>query len=63
MALLRVYLIISVTQDNEKKPPLSTGEIIGVVIGGISALLAVPGVYFAFKEWSRRKRTETKESA
>jgi hypothetical protein len=49
-----VIYSVSVTQDD--KPVLTTGEIIGIVIGGTSALLAVPGVYFGFKQWSRRKR-------
>jgi hypothetical protein len=44
---------ISVTEDNE--PVLSPGEIAGIVIGGVSALLAIPGVYFGYKAWLQSK--------
>jgi len=43
----------SVTQEDEG---LKIAEIVGIAIGGAAVLLAVPGVYFGYKEWSRRKK-------
>jgi hypothetical protein len=49
---------ISVTQDDD--PVLSPGQIAGIVVGGISILLAIPGIYFGYKAWSLTRRNEMK---
>jgi len=49
-------LVIHSTSVTQEDKELNVAEIVGIAIGAAAVLLAVPGVYFGYKDWSRRKR-------